>query len=239
MKFGRILSVLAILVMIACVVQPVLADTEFDNGSAASAYYNRGSMAASSGQFDAAVELFNLALTSNTSLVAKSDTLQYIYNDKSAALTDLGRYEDAVTTADQGLALFKKAPGLWNNKGYALYKLGKYDDAVSAYKMAISIAEASNTSYPKGYINMGIALNAAGKPYDAITAFNKALELDPGNSAATAGLTEAQSAAMKTNIVLAVIVIIALGLVIWYVKFRKPADSKATSGKKDRKSKKE
>ncbi|MFA4875906.1 MAG: tetratricopeptide repeat protein [Methanoregula sp.] len=239
MKIGRILSVLAILVIIACVVQPVLAETEFDNGSMASTYYNRGSLAASSGRYDAAVELFDQALASNTSAVAKSNTLMYIYNDKAAALTDLGRFDDAVTTADQGLALYNKYPGLWNNRGYALYKQGKYNDAVSAYNMAISTAAAANVSYPKGYINKGNALNAAGNPYDAMNAFNTALQLDPGNTDATAGLAQAESAAMRMNIIFAVIVIIALGLVIWYVKFRKPADSKPASGKKDAKSKKE
>ncbi|MFA4861553.1 tetratricopeptide repeat protein [Methanoregula sp.] len=237
MKYRRIVLVLAILAMIACVVQPVLAEMD-TNTSNASIYYNRGSLAASGGDFERALVYFDMALASNTSLVAKSDTLTYIYKDKAAVLTDLGQYEEAVKTADQGLALYKKDPGLWNNKGYALYKQSKYDDAISAYTNAISAAEAQNTTYLKGYLNKGIALNAAGRPYDAVGAFNKVLELDPGNTDATAGLAEAQAAATKLTIVLAVIVIVALGIVIWYVKFRKPADSKAATGKKEKRSKK-
>jgi tetratricopeptide (TPR) repeat protein len=239
MKFGRIVLVLAILAMIACVVQPVMAELEFDNGSMASTYYNRGSQAASAGNLEIAVYWFDQALASNTSIVAKSDTLLYIYKDKAAVLADLGNYSEAVATADQGLALYTKDPGLWNNKGYALFRQGKYDDAVNAYNKAISIAEAQNETYLKGYINKGIALNKAGKPYDAITAFNKALELDPGNADATTGLAEAQSAATTLNMVLGVIVIVAIGLVVWYIKFRKPSGKKSAPGKKDNKQKKE
>jgi len=230
MKSGRILFILAILAIAACLVQPVLADT--DN---ATQFYNRGSQLASAGEYERAVALFNMALASNTTMIGKTDTLMYVYKDKAAALTDLGRYEEAVQTADQGIALFKKEPGLWNNKGYALFRQGKYTEAITAYDRAISI----DPSYLKGYINKGIALNKAGQPYDAITAFNKALQLDPGNTDAQAGLAEAQNATMTTNAILAAIVIVALGLVIWYVKFRKPADSKDAPGKKDRKSKKE
>lgn len=237
MKFRRIILVLAILAMIACVVQPVFAEID-TNTSNASIYYNRGSIAASMGEFERAVGYFDMALASNTSLVAKSDTLMYIYKDKTAALIDLGQYDEATKTADQGLELYKKDPGLWNNKGYALYKQNKYDDAITAYNKAISAAEAQNTTYIKGYLNKGIALNAAGRPYDAVAAFNRALELDPGNTDATAGLAEAQGAATKLNIVLVVIVIVALGIVIWYVKFRKPADRKDATGKKEKRSKK-
>jgi tetratricopeptide (TPR) repeat protein len=237
MKSGRILFILAILAIAACLVQPVLGlDTNTTN---ATVYYNRGSISASAGDFERAVAFFDLALASNLSTVSKADTLMYIYNDKTAALTDLGRYDEAVATADQGLALYKKSPGLWNNKGYALYKQGKYDDAVTAYDMAISTAEAQNETYLKGYINKGIALNKAGRSYDAVGAFNKALQLDPGNADATAGLAEAQKGTMTTNIVLGVIVVVALCLAVWYIKFRKPATVKDMSGKNDRKSKKE
>jgi len=234
MKSGRILFILAILAIVACLAQPVLAET--DN---ATQFYNRGSQTASAGDYAGAIALFDQALASNTTQISKSDTLMYVYNDKAAALTDLGKYDEAVKTAEQGLALYKNSPGLWNNKGYALYKQGKFNDAITAYDTAISAAAAQNDTYLKGYINKGIALNKAGRSYEAVGTFTKALELDPGNTDATAGLAEAQKATMTTNIVLAAIVIVALGIVIWYVKFRKPADGKDASAKKNTKSKKE
>nr|WP_320161804.1 tetratricopeptide repeat protein [uncultured Methanoregula sp.] len=234
MKSGRILFILAILAIVACLAQPVLAET--DN---ATQFYNRGSQYASAGDYAGAVALFDQALASNITLISKSDTLMYVYNDKAAALTDLGKYDEAVKTAEQGLSLYKNSPGLWNNKGYALYKQGKYNDAITAYDSAISVAAAQNETYLKGYINKGVALNKAGRSYEAVGAFTKALELSPGNTDATEGLAEAQKATTTTNIVLAAIVIVALGLVIWYVKFRKPADGKDASGKKNTKSKKE
>jgi len=66
--------------------------------------------------------------------------------------------------------------------------------------------------------------------HEAVGAYEKALEIDPGNANAAAGLKEAGATAGMYNLIFAAILVIAAGLVIWYVKFRKPEEIK-TAGK--------
>ena len=233
MQFRFILTTLAILILAVCTVAPVMAGTEniTDN---ATTYYNIAQVAISTGDYAKAVQYFDMTLAENTTLISKSDTLMYTYKDKTGALTDLGRYDEAITTASAGLVLFPNSTGLWNNKGYALYKAGRNNEAVDAFSRAVTL----DPSYEKGWINKGNALIAAGRYQDAIDAFNKALALDAGNKDATAGLAAAQKGAASalpvTTILLVIVVIVGAGAVVWYVKFRKPATEETgekTSGK--------
>jgi tetratricopeptide (TPR) repeat protein len=222
MQIRQIVTILAILSMVAICVQPVAASAD-----AATDYYNIAEQAISVGDYQKALEYFDKVLASNTTMLSKGDGLMYTYKDRSGVLTDLGRYDEAIKAADLGIAKYPKEPGFWNNKGYALSKMGKYNEAADAYNQAVTI----DPTYLKGWINKGDALVKAGRSNEAVTAYGKALELDPGNAAATAGMKVAQEGATTTNIILAVIVLIGLGIVIWYVKFRKTDDEKV-KGKK-------
>jgi tetratricopeptide (TPR) repeat protein len=233
MKFRYIVTLCALCVLCLCIIQPALAATGQDN---ATDYYNIAELAIGAGQYDKAVEYFDLALAENTTLIASGDALMYIYKDKAGALTDLGRYDEALKTVDAGLIQFKNNSGLWNNKGYVLYKMGRYSDAVDAYDHAVSI----DPSYVKGWINKGNALIGAGRYQDAADAYNKALTLDPGNKDATDGIALAQKGAAAppvTSIVLVIVLVIAAGAAVWYVKFRKP-ETKEQAENKSRENKK-
>lgn len=216
MKIQQIVSILAILTMVAICVQPVVAEID----DAATNYYNNAQLLIADGDYARALEYFDKVLTSNTTLLGMGDGLMYTYKDKSAVLTDLGRYDEAIQTADLGLIQFKNSSGLWNNKGYAYYKMGKYNEAVDAYNKALTI----EPGYLKGWINKGDALMKAGKAGEAVGAYQRALSIDPGNTDATAGLEAAQKEAGTLNLVFVAILVIAAGLVVWYVKFRKPED---------------
>jgi len=239
MRSRYFLTTIALLLLAVLTVTPVLAaDTVFTPGGAdnATQYFNLAEVAISRGQYDQAVSLFDQALAENTTMISKSDTLMYLYKDKAAALADLGRYDDALATVNTGVAQFKNSSGMWNNKGYVLYKMGRYNEAVDAYSQAVKI----DPSYEKGWINLGDALEKAGRPSEAVDAYGKALALDPESSPAKEGLAtarkEAASAQGPVLIALAIIIIVAGGVTIWYVKFRKPAENKAEpekSGKKE------
>jgi tetratricopeptide (TPR) repeat protein len=218
MKMQQIVSILAILTMVAICVQPVAAVID----DAATNYYNNAQLLIADGDYTRALEYFDKVLASNTTLLGMGDGLMYTYKDKSGVLTDLGRYDEAIQTADLGLIQFKNSSGLWNNKGYAYYKMGKYNEAVDAYNKALTI----EPGYLKGWINKGDALMKAGKAGEAVTAYQRALSIDPGNTDATAGLEAAQKEAGTLNLVLVAILVIAVVLVVWYVKFRKPEDEK-------------
>ena len=120
---------------------------------------------------------------------------------------------------------------LWNNKGYAIYNLGKYADALKSYDMALSIDQ----NYTPSLVNKGDTLYKMGRFTDAVDAYSKANVTDPANPKAIEGLEKAQEAA-KSEIPLSliasiVIVVIGAGAVIYYLKFRKPAEEKPTEKK--------
>jgi tetratricopeptide (TPR) repeat protein len=240
MKFGQIIPILTILLLIGCFVQPVAsAVTVSSNTTAkdnATSYYNSGDLLVVQGDYKNAITLFDLALASNTSMIKKSDGLLYLYRDKAYAQIQLASYDDALTTIETGLALYPKDKMLWNNKGYALFRLGRFQDALTSYDTALSF----DGNYTTALINKGDTLSKMERYPDAVSAYMKANETDPGNQVATAGIATAQAAAESsartTTIILIIVVIAAIGGVIWYFKFRKPREpapaEPAPSGKK-------
>jgi tetratricopeptide (TPR) repeat protein len=235
MKFRQIIHILAIIAFIACFVPPVLAADEAPKDEATT-LYNWAELSLNTNDYETAISYFDQALASNTSMIKVSDALLYTYRDKAYAQIQLKRYDDAIKTLDQGLALYPKDKMLWNNKGYAHYNLGKYQDALAAYNNAITFEQ----NYTIALINKGDTLSKMGDYQGAVDTYKKALETDPGNHDATTGLAAAQQAAASaipvTMIGIVILVIIVAGGAIWYVRFRKPEagpEEKKSKGKKE------
>ena len=216
MKIQQIVTMLAILTMVAVCILPVAAETDDE----ATNYYNNAQVLIADGDYARALEYLDMVLVSNTTLLGMGDGLMYTYKDRVALLADLGRYDDAIAAADEGIALYPKEPGLWNNKGYAYMKMGRYSEAADAYDHAVTI----DSTYLKGWINMGDALMKAGKPGEAADAYRKALGLDPENADAKAGLAEAEKASGNPALIIAAVLVIAAVIIVWYVKFRRPGN---------------
>ena len=229
MRFRQFIHILAIVTLIACCIQPVLAADE------ATTYYNTGEAFLEKGEYERAIASFDSALASNTTTIKVSDALLYTYRDKGYAQIQLKKYNDAIQTLEEGLALYPKDQMLWNNKGYAHYNLGKYPEALAGYNNAIRYEQ----NYTIALINKGDTLSKMGDYPAAVDTYTKALETDPGNRDATAGLAAAQKAAASaiptSMMVIVVLVIIAAGGAVWYIKFRKPEvrpEEKKSQGKK-------
>jgi tetratricopeptide (TPR) repeat protein len=238
-KFPIVLAVFLVAVLI---VQPVLSATTVTSDNLekdeATGLYNSGEYLVVKGDYENAIKLFDQALASNTSMIKKSDALLYLYRDKAYAQIQLGKYSDAVATVDTGLEEYPKDAMLWNNKGYALYSLGKTQDALAAYDNSVSF----DSNYTIAHINRGDVLSQMGRYSEAVAAYTQANETDPFNIAASDGLAAAkkgESESTWTMTILTVIILIAaIGLIVWYVKFRKPAEpapdeKKAKSKKKE------
>ena len=235
MKFRQIIHILVIIALIACFVPPVLAADEAPTDEATT-YYNTAEKILATGDYEGAIHYFDLALASNTSMIKMSDALLYTYRDKGFAQIRLKKYDDAIKTLDQGLALYPKDQMLWNNKGFANYNLGKYQGALDAYNTAISFEQ----NYTLALVNKGDTLSKLGDYSGAVAAYKKALEIDPGNTHAIDNLSIAQKAAdtntTTTMIVIVILIIIVAGGAIWYFKFRKPEvkpEEKKSKGKKE------
>lgn len=235
MKFRQIIHILAIIACIACFASPVLAVDE-PPADEATTYYNAGEVHLSTNDYDRAIASFDQALASNTTIIKLSDALLYTYRDKGYAQIQLKKYNDAIQTIEQGLALYPKDNMLWNNKGYALYNLGRYQEALTSYDNALRFEK----NYTIALINKGDTLSKMGQYQGAVDTYTRALETDPGNRDATTGLAAAQQAAASANtttmIVIIILVIIVAGGAVWYLKFRKPDEpmpkEKKSKGKK-------
>ncbi|MDO9324761.1 MAG: tetratricopeptide repeat protein [Methanoregula sp.] len=233
MKFRQFIHILAIFALIACFITPVLAADAAPAAPAdeATTYYNAGAQLLNSGDYERAIGSFDLALASNTTLIKSSEALLYTYRNKGYAQIQLKKYNEAIQTFEQGLALYPKDQMLWNNKGYANYNLGKFTEALTSYDNALRFEK----NYTIALINKGDTLSKMGQFQSAVDTYKLALETDPGNRDATAGLAAAQQAAASeiptTMIVIIVLVIIIAGVAVWYIKFRKPDEPKPAEKK--------
>jgi len=235
MKIKKFVYILAILLLIAGFVQPVAA-IENETKDAGTTLYNAGVRLLNANEYQRAIDLFDQALASDTTMIRQSDALLYTYQGKSYALIQLNKYDDAIKTVDQGLAIYPKDFMLWNNKGYSYFKLENNTEALKSYDMALSFDQNITTTL----INKGDTLYKMGRFQDAVDAYSKANVTDPGNKLAMDGLEKAKVSAASeiplTTIALVVILIIAAVGAIYYLKYRKPAEEKPvekkTKGKK-------
>jgi tetratricopeptide (TPR) repeat protein len=183
------------------------------------------------------IQIYDQALALNTTMLKKTDGILYLYQGKAFAQIQLGKNTDAVASADAGLALYPKDAILWNNKGLALQNLKRDQDALGAYEKAVSL----DGNYTNALINQGNLLSGMEKYPEAVAAYTRANETDPFNIAASDGLEAAkkgESAASQTMTIIMVIALVAaVGIVVWYVKFRKP-DEPAPEEKKKKSKKK-
>jgi len=264
MNFRRYTIILAVLLLAVLTVQPVLCQENLSEAVAsrnmtavlsaknvagvinqtdelmkdnASLYYNYGAQTLNAGDLDTALMYFEKALAENTSMINQTNALKYLYEGKAYILIQKKQYADAITAINAGLAINPKDPLLWNNKGYALSLLGKQPDALKAYDAAIAL----DGNYTTALLNKGDLLARMGQYPDAIAAFTRANETDPGNEAAAAGLATAKKgeaeSATTTTIVAVIAIIIAAGVCIWYLKFRKPSEPAPEDKKKETKKK--
>ena len=189
MKIRQCFHILAILVLIISLVPPAMA-AENETGDAATAFFNSAEQFLKEKNYIRAIEFFDKALASNTTMIRGSDALLYTYTDKAYALIQLNNYTAAVQTIDQGLSIYENDEFLWYNKGFALFKLGKYQDALNAYNKVLQI---NNQSVP-ALNNRGDTYSQMGRYQDAVDSYLRANEIDPGNSYAAAALEKAQRA---------------------------------------------
>lgn len=248
MDMSKFPAILAVFLLAVLIVQPVLSADNLtdilsaDNVAAvtnltpdlerdmATSYFNYAQkilaacVPGASCDYESAIRFYDQALASNTTMLKQTDGLLYLYQGKAYALIQLESYSEAVATLDAGLAVYPNDAMLWNNKGYALYRLGKTQDALTAYDKSVSF----DGTYTTALINQGDALMKMGRYSEAVAAYTRANETDPFNIAASDGLGAAkkgEAESIRTMTILAIIVlVVAIGIVVWYVKFRKPAE---------------
>ena len=76
----------------------------------------------------------------NVIFIRENNSVEYgdsdAWCDRAAALSELGRFEEALQANDKALELYPDDYNAWYNKGTALDNLGRYEEAQIAFKKA-------------------------------------------------------------------------------------------------------
>ena len=96
----------------------------------------------------------------------ETDNLSELYYNRGVALSNLGKYEEAITAFDEAIGESDSYALALNNKGNTCVKMENFEDAIEAYTKAIKISE-------KKY---SIAYNNRGQVYFNLKNYKKALE---------------------------------------------------------------
>ena len=108
-----------------------------------------------------------------------------MYDYVGVALSELRRYDEAVTVYHKAIELNPDyAPG-YAGLGFAFLNKGQTDEAIANFLKSIQL----NSNYERAYAGLGFALSKKGQTDEAIAAYRKAVRLEPNNTAMQNRLT--------------------------------------------------
>ncbi|MGC1549720.1 MAG: tetratricopeptide repeat protein [Rhodanobacter sp.] len=114
-----------------------------------------------------------LALIERSLVVAPDNPTSH--SNRGAALCDLLRFDEAITSLDRAIALKSDYASAYSNRGIAYGRLGRFDEAVDSYQRAIAI----NPNQVDAHSNLGAALFQLGRFEEAVASCDRALMLRP------------------------------------------------------------
>jgi RNA polymerase subunit RPABC4/transcription elongation factor Spt4 len=120
--------------------------------------------------YDAAIKASS-SFTGAPDVPSNSDLPWY---SKGAALTILGRYEEALECIDAALKINPINEVAWVNRGTALTRLGKHREALKSFNEAIK----QNPSYEVAWNNKGNTLARLKRFDEALKSYEMAIEID-------------------------------------------------------------
>ncbi|MEW6329472.1 MAG: tetratricopeptide repeat protein, partial [Candidatus Micrarchaeota archaeon] len=131
-------------------------------------YYHRGNEAYEKGDFDEAIENYNMAIVLNPNF-------SEAYFNRGLAYYNKKDFDRAIEDYDKAAEVDPKNAVIYNNRGDAYYRKQNFDRAIVDYDKAIAL----NKRYLKAFYNRGLAY-ACQQDYErAIEDFNKVVELNP------------------------------------------------------------
>ncbi|MBM3229630.1 AAA family ATPase, partial [Candidatus Parvarchaeota archaeon] len=136
-------------------------------------HYQKGNMNYEKGNYDKAIESYNMAILFNPSF-------SEAYFNRGLCYYNLKEFEKSITDYTKAADLDPKNPVIYNNRGDAFYRKQDFPGAIKDYDKAISL----NPKYLKAFYNRGLAF-ACQQEYDkAVEDFNVVIELNPNFSEA-------------------------------------------------------
>jgi predicted amidophosphoribosyltransferase len=128
-------------------------------------------------RFRESIASYDKAIDASTTLkgsLATSDNMDIPWYSKGAALTILGKYEEAIDCIDNALKLSPNNEVALVNKGMALSRLGRHREALKCFNEAIRV----NPNYEVAWNNKGNALTRLHRYDEAVKCYDRAIQLD-------------------------------------------------------------
>jgi tetratricopeptide (TPR) repeat protein len=104
----------------------------------------------------------------------RPDYVEALIN-RGATLTELKRYDEALSSYDRALAIRSDIAEAHSNRGNVLFALGRHDEALASFARALAL----RPDYPPAYYNRGNVLHALKRYHDAAASFDRALAIYP------------------------------------------------------------
>jgi tetratricopeptide (TPR) repeat protein len=98
------------------------------------------------------------------------------WNAQGIALSDLGRYEEAIDAYNKAIEIKPDYHEVWYNRGIVLSALGRKEEAIGSYEKAIEISP----NFHEAWTDRGAILcDCLGQYEEAVNSFEKALKIKP------------------------------------------------------------
>lgn len=127
-------------------------------------------------QYEKALEACNQAIQGDG--VWQAVGAAQAWNQRSKALTGLGKYEDALASSSRATGIKPDYAEAWSDRSVVLWYLQQYDEAIAATREAIRL----NPNYARAWLNQAAILRTLKQFSEALAAYDMALKLDPTNS---------------------------------------------------------
>lgn len=137
----------------------------------AAAHSNLGNCRKCTGHFEAALASYDASLR----LEKTADT----YCNRAGTLIDLARYDDALDSFNQALALLPNHVMALDGRGVALARLGRHEEALASHQEATAL----DPDYAQAWCNAARAAVTLKRFDNALAAYDQALALHPGDAA--------------------------------------------------------
>ncbi len=144
--------------------------------------FYRGRTLYEQGETESALGCFQKAME----LDPREEDRPYLHSYAGSCLRDLGRFEEAITVLEQGLALDEERPDIHNILGVCHFRCDRYEQAADHFQRAVELNPVSAIDYA----NLALNQQRLGRTREAITNYQIALSQDPKIEFARKGLAE-------------------------------------------------
>jgi len=138
------------------------------NPTDAKTYHQLGNDYYEKGDYDRAIENYNMAILLNP-------VFSEAYFNRALSYYQLKNFDKSVLDYSKAVELDPHNPIIYNNRGDAYYRKQDFQNAVKDYDKAISL----NSNYLKAYYNRGLSYASIEEYEKAVDDFSKVIELKP------------------------------------------------------------